>query len=274
MTAAHLDTAAPPGEILQDVLTYELCQRYTQMIVETMGAPTSVSEVVAARIRERILAHTLPAGARVGQVELAEELGVSRVPVRDALRQLASEGLIDLRGRSGAVVARLSLSDLQELYELREAVEPLAARIAVPNVGRAQLHRMAGALEVMVETSDPIRWLEANVTFHGELYHHSGRPRMIALIDNLRRQADRYIRLHLEDVESTGHLQVEHQQILDAARARDPDAIERLTLHHLATSHDFILAQLLEHDRSGDVEDLARSSSPASGATGHGGGHR
>lgn len=215
---------------------------------------------MAARIRERILAHKLPAGSRLSQVELATQLGVSRIPVRDALRQLATEGLIELRSRSTAVVARLSLPDLQELYELREAVEPLASRIAVPNVGRVELRRMTAALEVMVQTTDPVRWLEANTDFHAELYRRSARPRMVALIDNLRRQTDRYIRLHLDDVDSTGHLVREHQEILDAAGRHDAAAVERLTLHHLATSHDFILAQLLEHDLSGAPDPAASTS--------------
>src|SRR5574341_2129525 len=111
------------------------------MTAETPGH-TGVTGGVVARLRERILSNELGPGTRLNQADLAVELGVSRIPVRDALHQLAAEGLVLLRGRAGATVGELSIADLQELYELREAVEPLASRLATVNIGRAHLLRM------------------------------------------------------------------------------------------------------------------------------------
>src|SRR3954469_23532976 len=99
-------------------------------------------------LRQRMLSGELRPGTRLSQQRLAEEYDVSRMPARDALQALASEGLIDVSATT-AVVRRLSVPELQELYELREAVEPLLTRLAVPNVGRAELTRMKVLLERM-----------------------------------------------------------------------------------------------------------------------------
>lgn len=211
-------------------------------------------ERVAQELRESILANELPPGTRLSQAELAQHFGVSRIPVRDALRALASEELVDLADRGAAVVTQLSVSDLQELYELREAVEPLASRLATPNVGRAELLRMEECLHRMERVDDAPAWLSANAEFHAQVYEQSRRPRMIRMIATLRNQTDRYMRVHLADLGETDHLLDEHRLIYEAAGRRDPGAVERLTLHHLATSHDFILRYLLEQSADRETQ--------------------
>ncbi len=200
---------------------------------------------VVDRIRTWILAHELPPGTRLNQSLLATRLGVSRIPVRDALRLLAGEGLVELPTRGAPTVAGLSVTDLQELYELREVVEPLACRIAVPNVGRAQLLTMSECLDTMDRIENSDRWLSAHARFHYQLYGQSGRPRMVLLVENLRQQAERYLRLHLEQPQSR-HLRVEHRDILAAADAGDAARVEERTRNHLQTSHESILGHLLE----------------------------
>lgn len=197
-------------------------------------------------LRARIITGDLPGGTRLNQAELADELGVSRIPVRDALQALAAEGFVTLGGRAGATVTELSVADLQELYELREAVEPVAARLGTPNLGRAQLLRMQSHQADMETATDDLAWLEANTAFHGVLYERLGRPRMVRLVENLRRQTDRYLRLHLAVIGNTEHLHAEHRRILDAASRGDAPAAEALTRAHLETSHEFILRYLLE----------------------------
>ncbi|MGH3664774.1 MAG: GntR family transcriptional regulator [Egibacteraceae bacterium] len=201
-----------------------------------------------ARIRAWILTHELPAGTRLNQSLLAERLGVSRIPVRDALRSLTGEGLVELAERGGAIVTGLSVPDLQELYELREAVEPLASRLAVPNVGRAQLLTMNAWMEEMDAADDRERWLTAHARFHVQVYGQSGRPRMVALVENLRQQAERYLRLLLGSGDHMGHLREEHGQILAAVGDADAPRVEAVTRRHLEMSHEFILGHLLERD--------------------------
>jgi DNA-binding GntR family transcriptional regulator len=218
--------------------------------VDTRRTPASATTTdgIVARLRERILSHELTAGTSLAQAELARQFGVSRIPVRDALRRLATEGLVDLTQRGSAVVAPLSLADLQELYELRCAVEPLASRLAVPHVGRVQRMVMARSFEQMQHAEDVGAWLASHATFHAQVYLQSGRPRAIALVENLRRLTERYLRVHLSHVEATSHLRDEHQAIMTAVNDGDPEAVETLVRDHLATAHDFILGHLLEHE--------------------------
>jgi DNA-binding GntR family transcriptional regulator len=208
----------------------------------------SAAARVAGDLRERVSSGDLGPGAALSQAGIAQEYGVSRIPVRDALQQLAGEGLVDLRGAT-AVVTPLSIEDLQELYELREAVEPVATRLAVPGVGRAGIARMTQLLAVMDDPgTGPGTWVETNAAFHAEVYRLAGRPRMIALVEQLRRLTDRYIYFHLDVVGQSAHLQEEHRQILDAVRAQDAAGAAELTRRHLASSHAVILDYLLAHE--------------------------
>ena len=164
----------------------------------------SASARVAGQPARARLQRSLGPGTALSQAGVAEEYGVSRIPVRDALQRLATEGLVELRG-STAVVTPLSIEDLQELYEMREAVEPVATRLAVPRVGRAGIARMTRLLGVM---DDPVvaarHWVETNAAFHAEVYTLAGRPRMIALVEQLRRLTDRYVYFHLDVVGRPG----------------------------------------------------------------------
>lgn len=202
---------------------------------------------VADDLRDRILSGALVAGARLQQAELAAELDVSRIPVRDALQRLAAEGLVDLHGKAGATVAPLSITDLEELYELRGAIEPLASRLGTPNVGRVDVARMERLHDQLQHERDPARWIALNSSFHAPVYERSRRPRMVELVQHLRRLTDRYLRLHLVAIGQVGHLHAEHEAILRAVGQRDAVAVQTLTAHHLATSHDFVLSYLLEH---------------------------
>ncbi|MPZ62318.1 MAG: FCD domain-containing protein [Propionibacteriales bacterium] len=208
---------------------------------------SAVDEVVE-RLREAILSNTFAPGTRLTQSDLATRFGVSRIPVREALSELAAEGLVTLAGRSGAVVASLSLDDLQELYELRGLVEPFASRLAVPNVGRAQMMRMHDCLRRMDQADDRRTWLAANAEFHGQVYKQSGRPRMITTIESLRKQTDRYVWLYLERLDAVDHTSEEHRGILAAVERQDAEEVERATRSHLVTSHEMILQQLLEQE--------------------------
>jgi DNA-binding GntR family transcriptional regulator len=207
----------------------------------------SAGSRVARGLRDRLRTGAIPPGTVLSQSDIAAEYGVSRIPVRDALHVLSTEGLVDL-AVTGAVVTGLSIPELQELYELREAVEPVLTRLAVPNVGRAQIAQMAALVEVMEADPSPAEWLDANARFHEHVYTCADRPRMIELTEHLRRLTDRYLYLHVGVIGKVDHLHDEHRQILDAVRVGDAAAAAELTRMHLATSHEFILRYLLEHE--------------------------
>jgi DNA-binding GntR family transcriptional regulator len=215
-------------------------------------AEESAGSRVAQGLRDRLRTGALAPGSVLSQSDIAAEYGVSRIPVRDALHILSTEGLVEL-GVTGAVVTGLSIPELQELYEMREALEPVVTAIAVPNVGRAEIARMAALAERMeTEGISPADWLEANARFHALVYERADRPRMVALTEQLRRLTDRYVYLHLEVIGDVEHLHEEHRRILDAVRRGDPREVAELTRLHLATSHDFILRYLLRTAASDD----------------------
>ncbi|MBC6463089.1 GntR family transcriptional regulator [Actinomadura sp. HBU206391] len=207
----------------------------------------TAAERVTSSLRRLVLTGALPPGAQLSQSRIAADYGVSRIPVRDALQVLSSEGLVDL-GRSTAVVHGLSISELQELYELREAVEPMLTGLAVPSIGRAEVTQMTSLAEAMESPLSATDWLAANAKFHALAYSCADRPRMIELTDRLRRLTDRYIHLHVSVIGDTDHLHTEHRQILAAVRRGDAAAAAKLTRAHIATAHEFILRYLLGHD--------------------------
>ncbi len=156
-------------------------------------AEESAGSRVAQGLRDRLRTGALAPGTVLSQSDIAAEYGVSRIPVRDALHILSTEGLVEL-GVTGAVVTGLSIPELQELYEMREALEPVVTAIAVPNVGRAEIARMTALLgEMEAEGTSPADWLEANARFHALVYERADRPRMVALTEQLRRLTDRYV---------------------------------------------------------------------------------
>jgi DNA-binding GntR family transcriptional regulator len=216
---------------------------------------------VARGLRDRLRTGALPPGTVLSQSDIAAEYGVSRIPVRDALHILAGEGLVEL-GVSGAIVTGLSIRELQELYEMREAIEPVVTAIAVPNVGRAEITGMAELCARMeTEGTTPADWLEANAAFHALIYTLADRPRMVQLTEQLRRLTDRYVYLHLDVIGDVEHLHEEHRQILAAVRRKDPREVAELTRLHLETSHDFILRYLLKtaaRSDDGPAEGAAR----------------
>lgn len=202
-------------------------------------------------LRAGILLGEIAPGTKLSQLKIAERFGVSRIPVRDALQLLAAEGLVNPTSGSTAVVTGMSVPELQELYEMREAIEPVATQIAVPNVGRAEILQMRQELDTMSVSNDARTWLAANADFHATVYKRANRPRMIETVEQLRKLTDRYLHLHLEVIGNTEHLHAEHTAILAAVEDGDAALAASLTREHLATSHDFILKYLLEGAAAG-----------------------
>jgi DNA-binding GntR family transcriptional regulator len=214
-----------------------------------MGTSTVGSTVVDG-LRHALLTGQIRPGVKLSQSRLAEQFGVSRIPVREAMQTLVAEGLVETI--NGAQYARrLSILELQELYEMRMAVEPNLTQMAVADLGKAQIIQMSQYFDVMSETEDVVEWLEANANFHATIYHRANRPMTIAHIDQLRKLADRYLYLHLAVIGNVEHLQVEHAAILDAAKAGDGPRLNELTRTHLETSHEFIVRYLLANDEEG-----------------------
>src|SRR2546423_2759260 len=133
------------------------------------------------RLREEILSERLHPGAELLEVPLSEELGVSRGPIREAIGRLAAEGLVTVKPRRGAVVRSLSKDEFLELYQVREALEMMAVRLAVPNLAAediAELEELIAVMNGHAERDEGPQFFEANVAFHGRLLEPSGNGKL------------------------------------------------------------------------------------------------
>lgn len=207
------------------------------------GAPRSgVVETVAERLREEILSGALPAGAQLRQDHVAAAHGVSHIPVREAFRRLEADGLVTTIPRRGAFVSRMSGEDAREITEMRVALEGLAVRLSVPNAPAANLAAAEDALRIAGRFDRIADWSEMNLQFHRALYASCGRPRLLAAIDGLWRQVDRYLRLVFEIADYQGKSHAEHLAILDAYRRRDVAEAERLIAAHIEEAGEVLAA--------------------------------
>lgn len=216
------------------------------------GTGRSVINSVVGQLREQILSGAFPSGARLTQRELAVSLGVSRLPVRDALRQLEGEGLVTLNG-PGAVVSSMSIDDLQELYELRGALEPLASRLGVHRMGTAQVLVMQERLDRMHSTEEAASWYDAHREFHSTLYRQCQRARLIDLVEKFRQQTQRYLRLYMAEPSVPQHVDEEHRALLDAVLSNDPAQVEQIMTAHLHDAHRRIATLLLARQSHPEV---------------------
>jgi DNA-binding GntR family transcriptional regulator len=214
-----------------------------------------LNEQIAARLRDDVLSGRLRAEQRLAQQELAARFRVSRIPVRDALRMLEAEGLVTYHPRMGATVAALTVADLDELYEMRMALEPANARRAVRALVPADDTALAEHLSAMKASTDDARaWFQAHADFHRVLNERSGQGRINALLDNLRRQTERYVRFFQMVEDNASGLLSEHDRIRVAAKRRDAAAVETAIRDHLRMVRDKVVDHLGSHDHSPAVD--------------------
>lgn len=195
----------------------------------------TTSDHIADALRAAINGGQLEDGAVLNQVELAEHFGVSRVPVREAMRRLEAEGLIDASAHRRAVVRGLSLARLSEAYELRALLEGHLAAAAVPKLDRARLDRLAALNRELREAPDHVRYLEINGRFHSTLYEAAERPLALEFVDTLRQRAERYVQMWSRGRGLDRGRQVarEHAAIVRLARAGDAEGVRGAVEEHI-----------------------------------------
>ncbi len=201
----------------------------------------STPSIVAEVVREAIFRGILKGGEQLKQDEVASQFGVSAIPVREAFRQLAAEGLITLYPRKGAAVSALSPEEVQEIYEIRIPLEILAIRMAVPKLTQADLVRARDTLDAIDIEGDSIRWSELNREFHATLYAPAERPRLLALINSLRANVERYLRIYISLMHYKQRSQRQHREILTACERRDVGAAGKVLEEHLSDTSELLI---------------------------------
>lgn len=198
---------------------------------------TSLAEDVYARFKEEIASGQLAPGTPLTEAGLAERLGISRTPIREALRRLQTEGLVDIEHGRGARVSEVSFRDVMEAYQVRELVEPYAARLAVGQLdsGFAQrLRNMLDALTAPSLTSDKSTRWHLDRELHDLILEAAGNELLRTLVWDLRMRTDRgYAYVADRWMEASRQ---EHVRIVEAILSGDTDAAEELMCEHLANT--------------------------------------
>ncbi|WP_428697716.1 GntR family transcriptional regulator [Stappia sp.] len=207
------------------------------------------TELLVREIRQAIIAGELKPGGTLRQEELAKAYSTSRMPIREALRVLAGEGLVQLAPNRGAIVAPIDANELRENFEMREAAELLALRLALPHLSNAQIDR-AAALQDRIADAGLIEFGRLNKAFHTTLYAPCQRPRLLAHISSLHDVADRYMRFTLARLDYLVKSSDEHRAILDACYRRDTEAALQLTSRHIVEAGKTLERYLLEKEPS------------------------
>lgn len=192
----------------------------------------STPDLIADALRKAILRGLFQSGQSLRQDEIATQFGVSRIPVREALRQLEAEGLVTLYPNRGATVSALSPAEIQEICEIRIALETTVIQLAIPQMATSDLQKAKTILEMTQET-EASRWAELNWEFHATLYTPANRPRLLSLIKTLHINIDRYVRLQIIKTNTLERSQQEHYQLLDACQQQDTKAAVKLLRRHI-----------------------------------------
>lgn len=192
-------------------------------------------DVVFNTLRQAILRGQLEPGERLLEIQLAEKLGVSRTPIREAIRKLELEGLVIMIPRKGAVVAEITEKSLRDVLEVRRALEELAVKLACEKIQEEEIEELkvaAKEFEDALETGDVTAYAEADVKFHDIIYHTTDNQRLIQLLNNLSEQMYRYRVEYLKREDAHDTLLAEHQYIIEMLEKRDVKrAVEAVCTH-------------------------------------------
>jgi DNA-binding GntR family transcriptional regulator len=192
-------------------------------------------------VLQSILAGELTPGMRVPADAVAETLGISRMPVRDALRRLEGDGAVMIFANRGASVAEYARDEVVQLIEMRAVLEGLAARVALPNIGELELEELEQLLRRMERSADDlIKWMFYHDDFHNYLTSISNRPLLMRQTERMRVMLRPYYRQYYSRSRELEIFGLEHQKIIDAIRAEDPADLEEIVRAHALKNVDKI----------------------------------
>ena len=208
-------------------------------------------DVVFNTLRQAILRGELQPGERLMEIQLAQRLGVSRTPVREAIRKLELEGLVLMIPRRGAEVAEITRQDLEDVLEVRAALEELAVKDACEHITDEQLQdlkKVANEFKRSLEGTDLVACAEADIHFHEIIYAATNNKRLVQMLNNLREQMYRYRMENLKDKRTYRTLVEEHDAIRRALKKHDKEKAGAAINVHIENQRRSILASIMEKD--------------------------
>lgn len=204
-------------------------------------------DVVFNTLRRAILKGELKPGERLMEIALADKLGVSRTPIREAIRKLELEGLVVMAPRKGAKVASITERDLNDVLEVRKGMEVLAISLACKRITGEELEKLEiieRDFQRLIESGNLTELAEMDVRFHDTIYHATNNQRLVQLLNNLREQMYRYRMEYLKDIAVRRTLAEEHKAICQALRERNQQQAEKYVSIHIDNQQKAIIRSL------------------------------
>ncbi len=191
------------------------------------------------------------------EIQLAEELGVSRTPVREAIRKLELEGFVVMIPRRGTYVADMSIKDINEVFEVRTALDVLAAGLAAERITEDELEQMERLLVQIgeyIEQGDMDKIVEVDSQFHDILYRASRNDRLVGIINNLREQLTRFRSISMSYPGRLKNTLEEHSRMVEALAARNSELAQQLAVEHMENSEQTLLLDFNERRRNANAD--------------------
>lgn len=218
-------------------------------------------DVVFNTLRQAILKGELKPGERLMEIALAERLGVSRTPIREAMRKLELEGLVVMIPRRGAQVANITEKDLNDVLEVRIALENMAIEKACKRMTDEEMGRLwlaAKEFERTMAEGDLVRLAEADVAFHEIIYQASDNRRLNQVLNNLREQIYRYRVEYLKDEDTRNVLVKEHEELTRAIKERDVKRAQEISFEHIENQRKAIIQSIMAENGGREKSSLRK----------------
>ncbi len=208
-------------------------------------------EMVFESLREAIIQGLLRPGERLMELQLADDLGVSRTPVREAIRKLELEGFVVMVPRRGAYVAGITDKDITDVFEVRAALESLAAGLAAERITEEEMERLERSvvqISEIAQSADLNALVQEDAEFHEIIYRASRNKRLTQILTNLQEQIQRFRLTTLSRPGRTREALEEHRQLVEAISERNAELAQRLAWEHIENAENSLLCALREEN--------------------------
>ncbi|MGV1832837.1 GntR family transcriptional regulator [Agrobacterium vitis] len=210
----------------------------------SLGSAPTASNIIANHIREAIVTGEFDEGEPIRQDDVAKLFDVSKIPVREALKRLEAEGLVEFQRNRGAVVKSVSEPEIAQIFEVRAMLESNAIKLSVPRMTARTFDRAEEYCNAFAQETNVARWAELNWQFHSCLYEDADRSFLLNLIRSVNDRIERYLRIQLTLSGGTGLDDREHRQILAACRKGDADKAAELLQQHISKACESLLMHI------------------------------
>lgn len=222
-------------------------EREKRLVPIKLDSYKPLREVVSEALRDAIVSGVLKPGERLMEIQLAEELGVSRTPVREAIRKLELEGFVVMLPRRGTYVSDISLKDINEVFEVRTALDVLAAGLAAERITdeeTEELERLLVEIAEHIKSGDMDKIVETDEDFHDVLYKASRNERLVGIINNLRELLQRFRTVSMSYPGRLTNTLDEHRRLVEAISQRDMETAQQIAREHMENSESTMLLDL------------------------------